>query len=342
MATSRNPSRQTGISLIELMISLTLGLLILAGVTTLFVTNSSARREIEKMSRQVENGRYAMQLLADDLGAAGFLAEFDPTPLSLPAVLPDPCASDVGSLRAALRLHIQGYDGGATLSCLADVKAGTDIVVVRRASTCVAGATNCDAATTGAPLFQASLCSPTTGGTELASSPTSDADYAANYYALDTVVGNLTRRRANCTGLADIRRYRTHIYFVANNSNAGDGIPTLKRAELGAGGFTIVPLVEGIENLQFEYGIDTNANGTPDTYTPAPASVAEWNNAMSVKISLLARNNESTLGYTDTKTYVLGALADGNENSVGPFGDAYKRHVFTSAVLLANPSGRRQ
>lgn len=334
--------RQQGISLIELMISLTIGLLILAGVTTIFATNSKARQEVEKMSRQVENGRYAMQVLSEDLAAAGFLGEFDPTPLALPAALPDPCASDVASLRAALRLHIQGYDGGAVLGCLSDVKAGTDILVVRRASTCVAGSANCDAIVSGTPQFQASLCSPTSGGTELANSPTSDADYAAHHYALDTAAGNMTRHRQNCTTVADIRRYLTHIYFIANNSTGSDGIPTLKRAELDVGGFSIVPLVEGIENLQLEYGIDGDANGTPDSYTTAPATVAAWNNAMTVKINLLARNNDETKGYTDSKTYVLGLQADGSENSVGPFADGYKRHVFSSVVLLANPAGRRQ
>jgi len=68
--------------------------------------------------------------------------------------------------------------------------------------------------------------------------------------------------------LANQYQYRTNIYFVANNDNANDGIPTLKRAELGLAGnsFSIVPLVEGVENLQIEYGLDT---GVPTTGTPA-------------------------------------------------------------------------
>src|SRR3546814_6579575 len=66
-----------------------------------------------------------------------------------------------------------------------------------------------------------------------------------------------------------------HIYFLANNDKPGDGIHTLKRAELGAAGFTIVPLVEGIDALQFEFGIDTNGDGNPDAYTADPDSYGD-------------------------------------------------------------------
>lgn len=346
---------QCGLSLIELMVAITLGLLVLAGVLTVFSNSQRARVETEKTSRQIENGRYAMQLLSDDLQMAGFLAEFDPTVLSTSgfAAMPDPCATDLPTLQGALPLHVQGIDNLAAIpNCLADVKAGTDIIVVRRASTCVPGA-NCDAVVAGLPYFQASLCTPATGGNELAASPTSNADYAANWYALDFDVANLTRRKTNCTAIANVRRYRTHIYFVANNSNGSDGIPTLMRAELGAGIFSISPLVEGIDQLHFEYGIDTSipGDGVPDAYTADPSSyngcagtncVENWRNIMTVKVHLLARNSQRTTGYVDGKTYVLGKQFGGNDNALGPYNDSYKRHAYSSVVRLSNPAGRRE
>lgn len=340
-----NKHKQSGLSMIELMISVTLGCLLLAGMTTVFVNVSNTRQEVEKAGRQIENGRYGMQLLSDDLASSGFLAEFDPTPLDTTALaaLPDACATDQATLQSALPLHVQGYDNGAGApSCLTDVKTDTDIVVVRRASTCVAGATNCDAFVAGQPYFQASLCAPATGGTQLSSSPATNADYAAQFYALESTTAALVRNKTDCTAVADIRRYRTHIYFIANNSVGSDGIPTLKRAELGAGAFTIVPLVEGIDNLQLEYGIDADNNGTPDSYNADPGTVASWRNVMSVKLNLLARNTEKTTGYTDARTFTLGQKADGTDNTVGPFGDYYKRHGYTAVVRLANPAGRRE
>jgi type IV pilus assembly protein PilW len=344
-------SNHAGFSLVELMVAITLGMLVMGTISAAFVSSSQARRETDQASRQVENGRYAMQLLGDDLALAGYYAEFDPRALPTPAAKPDPCATDVATLKAAMPLHVQGYDNPtaatiAALTCLSDVRPGTDIIVLRRTSTCVAGSAGCDAFVGGTtqPYFQAALC---VSATEL------DSANAIDYYAMATAAAGLTKHKRDCATLADFRRYVTRIYFVANNDNAGDGIPTLKRAELGATGFSIVPLVEGIENLQLEYGLDTSAvpDGAPDVFTADPdnytgagaaGATGNWRNAVAARVNVLARNTDSTPGYTDTKLYTLGLNADGSANAYTPAGSAlsYKRHIFTAEVRLTNPAGR--
>lgn len=344
--------RARGFSLVELMIAVALGLVVVAGLTGVFVSHNQARSEIERTHRQIENGRYAIQLLAEDLRHAGYLAEFSPTSLATPATKPDACSTSVANLVAAMPLHVQGYDNGASApTCLSDVRAGTDIVVIRRVSTCTVGSTDCDAVRAGLPYFQASLCNPVNGTTELASSNISE------HYRLGTDTSTMTLRRRDCstTNLAALRRYRTHIYFIANNNRSGDGIPTLKRAELDASGgttaFTIVPMVEGIENLQLEHGMDIGPtfNGSPKAYNANPdaynscagaACVANWRNVVAVSINLLARNNERSPGHVDTKTYTLGNASNGSAVTVGPFNDAIKRHVYQTTVKLMNPAGR--
>ena len=338
-----NTRNSNGYTIIELMVAIALGLLILAGLTTIFESNIRARSEIERASQQADNGRYALQLLADELRNAGYLAEFNPRPLTTPATKSDPCATALTTLNTALPLAVQGYDNGANApTCLSDVKTGTDILVVRRASTCAVGDANCDAQINGAPYFQASGCS---SATELSSAN------VANYYALDTNPANLTLHQKDCATLAAIHQYRTHIYFVANNDKSGDGIPTLKRAELSASGFSIVPLVEGIEKLQLEYGIDTSVptSGAPAVFTADPDSyngctgatcVGYWRNTVAAKIYLLARNTTASAGYADGKTYSLGLKADGTPNTTGPFNDQYKRHAYESTVRLNNTAGR--
>jgi type IV pilus assembly protein PilW len=355
MRLSRTPPRpQHGFTLAELMIAATLGLAILAGMTTLFVSNTKAQTEIEKANRQVENGRYAVSLLAGDLRNAGYYAEFDPTVLPSPAALPDPCQLTMPALKDALPLHVQGIDNAAAgaLGCLADIRAGTDIVVLRHTRTCTIDDPNCEPASAGGPFFQASLCS---NQSELNSGDVTDQ------YAFDLVTNTLLRHKRDCSAtagsgtLATIRKFETHIYFVANNDRAGDGIPTLKRAEIGMSGgaldVTIVPLVEGIDNLQAEYGIDSNGDGTPDLYSADPGSVngcvtaacvpANWRNVVAIQLNVLARNTEPTLGFVDKKSYVLGNLATGAPNVVAAAGDSFKRHVFQAMVNLPNPSGRK-
>jgi len=334
--------RQSGFSLIELMVASALSLIILAGLLAVFVNTSRARAEVDRAGQQIENGQYAMQLLSSDLRNAGYLAEFDPRILPTPAAKPNPCATLLDDLKTALPLHIQGYDNASTVpTCLTDVRSNTDILVVRRASTCFAGAVNCEPVVNGNVYFQASLCN---SATELASANKSD------YYGLDSSVNNLTRTRKDCSTLASIARYRTHIYFVANNNKSGDGIPTLKRAELGVDGFTIVPLVQGIENLQVEYGIDTSGNGVPGVYTADPDTyntcdvsktcVQNWRNVISAKVYILVRSNDMTPGYTNSKTYTLGRTASGLNNNIVINGDHFKRHVFQSSIRLNNPAAR--
>lgn len=335
---------ERGFSLVELMIAAALGMLILAGMTTLFVNNSRAQGEVEKANRQVENGRFGIQVLAGDLRNAGFYGEFDPTVLALPAALPNACAATIDELKSALALHAQGVDnaGAGALSCLADLRDGTDVLVVRHAATCVAGVGSCNPAGAGGPFLQASLCN---NAGELGSSD------AVNFYSLEIDSASLSRHKRDCTIVpgsgtpADVRRYLTHIYFVANNDNTSDGIPTLKRAELGVSGgaltFTIVPLVEGIENLQLEYGVDNGTDGVADLFMANPASAANFRNVVSVKLNLLARNIEPSAGFTDTKTYVLGNTAAGMPNVITAPGDHYRRHVFQALVALPNPAGRK-
>jgi type IV pilus assembly protein PilW len=156
----------------------------------------------------------------------------------------------------------------------------------------------------------------------------------------------------DCATAAGWHQYRTQIYFIANDDKPGDGIPTLKRAELGAGTFSIVPLVDGVENMQIEYGLDTAVptTGAPTVFTADPDSylgcapavcMGYWRNTVAAKIYLLTRNTTTTQGYIDSKVYTLGLKADGvTPNTFGPFGDGYKRHTFVSEIRLNNPGGR--
>lgn len=338
--------REDGLTLVELMVSIALGLIVLLAATVVFTNTSRSRNEMEKSNRQTENGRYASQLLTNNLRMAGYMAEFDPSVLAAPTTLPDPCGTQATDLINAMPLHVQGINdvtSGSAPSCISDVRTGTDILVVRRVSGCVAGSTGCAAFQGGAPHLQASLCTPATGGTELAyTTPTSNSDYATHYFKLSTNQADFTLHKNNCTTLADIYRFHVDIYFVANNNRAGDGIPTLKRASLGAGGFQTEALVDGIENMQIEYSIDADGNGTPDAYMVAPATVADWRNAMAARVHLLVRNTEPSAGQVDSRTYVLGTDGAGGAKTIGPFNDAYKRHVYAMTTLFANPVGRRQ
>lgn len=323
--------RERGLSLIELMIAITLGLMILAGMTLVFANTSAARNEVERTTRQIENGRYAIELLREDIQMAGFYGETNIALVTLPAGVPDPCSVVLADWTGAMKVHVQGVDNfnaAATapdnLSCLADIKPGTDVIVVRRAKPCastVGGAVGVAECENGVnrPYLQVPLCNTETETHTLGVHSATTFDHL----------------QKDCATAAVIRPYVVYFYYIGTDN-------TLRRAEFTGGAIgNVTPLVDGIENMQLDYGLDNNNDGASDVYQagqPTVAwTVANWADVMTVQIHLLAQNTEDSPGFTDNKTYNLGTTG----GTVGPFNDRRRRNVYTATVRIQNPSGLR-
>lgn len=372
----RAPRAVAGFTLIELMVGMTLGLVL--GLAMLLVFNNISRSttEMAQMSDQVEGGRFSVSLMANDVQLAGFWGSYTPdfdnlsytgTPADAPSSIPDPCLAYSGSnwnaayVAGLIGIGVQALDAapGTCSSLLADRKANTDVLVVRHAESCVTGTGNCDANVTGRLYFQESRCS-----TQMTSTP----------YVLGTTGHDTMTRRDCTTAVNEKRRFISNIYYVRTWSNTqGDGIPALVRAAFDLAGSTLshsstVALVEGVEFLKVELGIDSlsdsggavdysapiawadavtktsptnRGDGIPDgTYvrctTAAPCTAAQLSNVVSVKLGVLMRNTQRSGNYTDGKTYTLGS------STLGPFNDGYKRHAYTTLARLPTVAGRRE
>ena len=68
--------RQSGLSLIEIVISVGISSMLMLGLTTTFKNSSDPHRELEKSGMLIENGRYTIGLLGDDIKHAGFYGFF--------------------------------------------------------------------------------------------------------------------------------------------------------------------------------------------------------------------------------------------------------------------------
>lgn len=343
------PRLARGVTLVELMVGITVGMVVVVAMAALFASSSRQRSETERTSHRIDAGRYALEILAGEVQNAGYFAEFDPARLPLPALKPAACAQAAPDLLEALPLAAQGYDDVdaatlAALPCLGDVLAGTDVLLLRRAAGCLQGAVSCAVAPAGAPQFQLSACD--APAELLSADPRDHIRVGAGGAALD-------RTAANCSTIAPARRLWVRIYFVAASDTAGDGVPTLKRAELGASGFSTVSLVPGVENLQLEWGLDTDSDGAPDAYTAQvdgylgcnattqPTCVERWQQVVTVRLHVLSRSLEPSPGYRDTRSFALGRDASGQPRTISAANDAFKRSVFQETVRLYNPSGRR-
>lgn len=269
----------------------------------------------------------------------------DSTSASTPSPAPSPAT------QVQVPVAVFGYQtpASAALSCLPNRITGTnapDVLVVRRASTV---SYNWATPTVG----QWNAVDGTTGSAVVANDfylQASNCNYDAQRFVFNTLantgaVTGFDQLRTMACGATRpaIRRYVQRIYYVAScNECSGtpDNVPTLKVAELGAGGITIRSVTPGVENLHFEYGVDTNADGSADGYqesvaAPDVSTPFGWQNVMSVKTYVLVRDLQPTNQLNNTNDYVMGSRTV-------TAADSFRRSVFSSTVRLNNPAGARE
>jgi len=83
--------------------------------------------------------------------------------------------------------------------------------------------------------------------------------------------------------------------------------------------------------MQLRYGIDSTADPmvSIDEYVDAD-EITDWNQVVSVTMSILVRSAEENSQIEDTRTYQL------LDEELGPFNDKYQRSLFTTTVTLRN------
>ncbi|MEO7852128.1 MAG: PilW family protein [Rubrivivax sp.] len=350
-----------GFTLIEILVALALGVLILLALTILFSRNTSNHAELERTTRQIESARFSIDVMAEDLMHAGFYGEFDPDTLTaapsppappaeryaVPAAYqrPDPCAIAPTAQgwtthdlppppddRIQIPVPVQGIAAGAAVGCLANRVAGTEAIVVRHAET---GAPTTLAAGNSNNLYiQIARCGLDVPRVRAAAVPS----------------GMLNLRLFDCVTVNDVlRRLTQRSYYIAdcNDCLANDGIPTLKRVEMIDGALRTMSVAEGVENLQVEYGVDTDGDGHPDDFLTTagvealplnlPVVNDQWQYVVSVRLHLLTRSTQPTAGFSDTRTYQLGLGV-----AIVPPADGNKRTLMTTTVRLVNVGGRRE
>lgn len=359
--------QSSGFGLIELLVAMAIGLLLMGATLKLYLDLSRSNQEMSKVNQQVEAGGMAIQVLREDLLHTGFwngyVPEFDDftnsaAPTDYPTATPNPCLAfsswtateKANRLGMAVQLYADVPTGCTTQ--LPDRVADSDVLVVRYAQTCVAGAANCAALNVADVYFQASQCN-------------SDAVR----YSIELGGGTLTQR--NCSTLTERRQWVNNIYYLRTYSTTpGDNIPTLMRSSFSGGvQQPAVALIEGVEAMRFELGVDQVSDaGLPVDFTSAvvwsnpkvrtsptnrgdgaadalcrasTCTLADQVNTVVVKAYLLVRALDASAGYTSTKTYYVGDPSD-SASELGPFSDGRKRHVYTTSVRLTNVSGRRE
>jgi len=114
-------------------------------------------------------------------------------------------------------------------------------------------------------------------------------------------------------------------YYIGNGI---DGQPALRRTSFNTGAAVDEELVNGIEDMQLLYGVDTDGDRTADNYVNATA-VTNWNRVVSVQVNLLATSlATNVIDQPQVLPAPWDAMADPGDNRI--------RRVFTTTVGIRN------
>jgi Tfp pilus assembly protein PilW len=132
-----------------------------------------------------------------------------------------------------------------------------------------------------------------------------------------------------------VREIVSNVYYIRTSSTLtcpdGSRPPSLYREHLNAKGQPVAEeIAVGIENLQIQYGIDTNDNGSVNRFLDAD-EVSDWKSVVQVRAWLLARQECSNAGFIDSdKSYLMGSL------NYQPESTGYRRLLFFKSIRLRN------
>ena len=370
-------SRAPGFGLVELMIALALGTVIILGVTTLFSDSSRALNDINRVGRQLENSLYAMDLLAKEIALVDYWGEaaapvsatdeeygpLRPAEMGNVEVEPYPSTPPlcVGTGATGVDPRIElglameypllsglGVDLNAALStdqCSGDgsvASAAGAYLAIRRASTCATGSTEQASANSCRPLddfyyLQTNGCYNENAGLkggEVRLRRATSGDYAD---VLDALAFCEPDQPLNTDEVAPIYRFESRIYYV----NQNDQLVRISLERVGdtALGYQQEILVDGVEDLQFQWFIDETGDGQYNKVrTSRTLMYEDAANIVGAKIWLMVRNPRERPGYTDQTTYMMA----GEEWTVPDGKAGYPRTLQSRMVELPNRVARRR
>jgi type IV pilus assembly protein PilW len=317
----RNPN--SGFSLVELMVALLITLILIAGIGQIFLSSKKSFVVQDSLGRMQENGRYAMETIAQDIRRAGFwggnndiTAIEDETPGGITngnkVATDDGTCSDTNWARMLTHRIFGKNDDWTGYTCLpADTAKKGDILVLRYA----------------APWEVGGITTP---------------GYQSNQFYLRSSLfeGRLFKGSDEASFPIVAPAVRTaelvsHGYFIhAENTSdkcpTAGKIPSLYRMSLVNGALATEEIAYGVDDFQVQYGVDTNNDNSVDSFIDAPAAGdALWGNVIAARIWLLVRGECPETGYTNDTTYTM-AGANYTPN------DHYRRQLYTSTVALRN------
>lgn len=359
MTSSRSCAR--GLSLIELLVAVTLGLVLIAGLIQVFMGNRSTQRVELSLARIQESGRLALDLMTQDLRKAGFHG----------------CAVPIRGLDAASDAEASDFPSWfhVQVAGFGHISQNFSENSVRGFQRLAAGG------------WSPALAADVAGLSGLASPPREGSDVLALYFGEDTgarlsgaatgaadvpvtwnnacveqneiaIVSNCisadmiqVTNAPNCGAAGDsldyagtltgsystddfVLQYSERQYYVADtgrDNGVGDNIFALYRR---TNGLAPEELIEGVEFMRILYG-QKLPNNSIRFVTPDDPDL-DLSEVVSVRLALLVAGSEPSRDDNDTGTYTLLDRDIGPATAIPHDGNRKMRRVFSSTIELRN------
>jgi len=330
-------NREKGLTLVELLVAMVIGLIVVASVILIFVANSRIFRSTEAMSGIQESARFAVHYMAKDVRMAGFQGCADGrsiTPRNNVDINSDGVADDISGI-FDMDAVVNGTDNLASGTTVGSYTAatGSDMIRVQYGGSCGGhlvgnmtsenaniqiSANNSCALSANQPLII------TDCQTIDIVAATTVSDGAGKTTISHATNVNLDNRlsKAYLEG-SEVFGLQSYSYLVSTSLISGN--PTLVRWDNSTS--TGQELVEGVVDMQITYGADTDGDGASNYYVPAGTAGLDLSQVVSVKISMLVTSENEVAVEPVTYSY------NGSDVTAG---DRRIYKVFTHTIALRN------
>jgi type IV pilus assembly protein PilW len=334
---------QAGLTMVELLIALVISLFLLGGVIQVYLANKSSYKFTDAVARIQENGRFSIETMTQDLRMAGFFgcAMFDPEDtenivnnLDVNSPDYDPALHDFVLAGVIEGTEGDGMNGSDSVSLRGSMPGQLNVVPPFNVDTSsaifiksnniikpddIVMISNCR----GADIFQVTNTTTSSTSNKMSVVHNTGTGSPGNYNPDNCKGGNAHCLSQSYGADAALFRMQTVSYTIAPGAS---GEPALWRSVNGVN----QELIEGVEELQVLYGLDTDNDDFPNQFVTID-NVPDTFDIVSVRIQLMVRSIEDFVA-EDNQTYSF------NGNTVTA-GDRRLRQEFTTTIALRNRVG---
>lgn len=346
-----------GVTLIEMMISLTIGLLIIAGIGYAYLGSKQNFRTQDVLSRMQEGARTAFDIMDKDIRMAGFRGcpangdtlagdinilgnanDWNKNLLGQPLIGYEKGAEAWSAFPAGVTGVVGSVTGGDALTILRADNSDEFIVSahtpasspprftltanhdIKQGQILVVNKADCSRAA----VFQnTKACTISSSGncghTLIEHNATSPCTSGNSRKGLGLPLGTCPDGTPDTFGSGSrISRLSAVTYYIQHNPS---NEPALYREKLGtttgSPSTTAEELIEGVQDMQLVYGVDNNADGAVDAYLTAN-NVANWLQVIGIRVTLLMVSRQDERGITtQPQPYSLDMNGDGDVDDAG-------------------------